>query len=128
MISTSIRNMRSLRLPPDGALPTPSPLRSRNSIQFHNSKRRRSWVRFSRLNHRFYPMLARTKAKSHVLPPSSTELSHVFRASANSVLQAAAKSLALDLYAAAAYCRTRRYVDVEKFERELLSAARQWRA
>ena len=50
------------------------------------------------------------------------------RASANSVLQAAAKSLAWDLYAAAAYCRTRRYVDVEKFDRELLSAARQWRS
>lgn len=49
------------------------------------------------------------------------------RASANAVLQAAAKSLAWDLYAAAAYCRTRRYVDVEKFERELLSAAHQWR-
>ena len=50
------------------------------------------------------------------------------RASANSVLQAAAKSLAWDLFAVAAYCRTRRYVNVEKFERELLSAARQWRA
>jgi len=49
------------------------------------------------------------------------------RASANSVLQAAAKSLAWDLFAVAAYCRTRRYVNVEKFERELLSAARQWR-
>jgi hypothetical protein len=49
-------------------------------------------------------------------------------ASTTAVLQAAAKSLAWDLYAAAAYCRTRRYVDVEKFDRELLSAARQWRA
>ena len=51
----------------------------------------------------------------------------MLRASANSVLQAAAKSLAWELYATAAYCRTRRYVDVEKFEKELLSAARQWR-
>ena len=51
----------------------------------------------------------------------------MLRASANSVLQAAAKSLAWDLYSVAAYCRTRRYVDVEKFDRELLSAARQWR-
>ena len=52
----------------------------------------------------------------------------MLRASANSVLQAAAKSLAWDLFAEAAYCRTRRYVDVEKFDRALLSAARQWRA
>jgi hypothetical protein len=52
----------------------------------------------------------------------------MLRASANSVLQAAAKSLAWDLFAEAAYCRTRRYVDVEKFDRALLSAARQWKA
>src|SRR5882724_2229792 len=65
--------------------------------------------------------------RSHVLPPSVTELSHMFRASANSVLQAAAKSLAWDLYAAAAYCRTRRYVDVENFKRECLSPPRQGR-
>jgi len=50
------------------------------------------------------------------------------RTSTNAVLQAAAKSLAWELYATAAYCRTRRYVNVEKFERELFSAARQWRA
>jgi hypothetical protein len=50
------------------------------------------------------------------------------RASANSVLQAAAQSLAWDLFAKAAYCRTRSFVDVEKFDRELFSAARQWRA
>jgi hypothetical protein len=50
------------------------------------------------------------------------------RASANSILQSAAKTLAWELYATAAYCRTRRYVDVEKFNRELLSAARQWAA
>jgi len=49
------------------------------------------------------------------------------RASTNSVLQAAAKSLVWDLFAAAGYGRTRAYVNVEKFERELFSAARQWR-
>jgi hypothetical protein len=49
------------------------------------------------------------------------------RASTNSVLQAAAKSLAWDLYATAGYGRTRAYVNVEKFERELFTAARQWR-
>lgn len=52
----------------------------------------------------------------------------MLRASANSVLQAAAKSLAWDLFATAGYGRTRAYVNVEKFERELFSAARQWRA
>jgi len=50
------------------------------------------------------------------------------RASTNSVLQAAAKSLAWDLYATAGYGRTRAFVDVEKFERELFAAARQWRS
>ena len=50
------------------------------------------------------------------------------RASTNAVLQAAAKSLAWDLFAAAGYCRTRAFVNVEKFERELLSAVRQWRS
>jgi len=49
------------------------------------------------------------------------------RVSTNSVLQAAAKSLAWDLYATAGYGRTRAYVNVEKFERELFTAARQWR-
>jgi hypothetical protein len=49
------------------------------------------------------------------------------RASTNSVLQAAAKSLAWELFAAAGYCRTRAFVDVDKFERELFSAAHQWR-
>jgi hypothetical protein len=48
--------------------------------------------------------------------------------STNAVLQAAAKALAWELYAAAAYGRTRAYVNVEKFERELFSAARQWRS
>ena len=50
------------------------------------------------------------------------------RASTDAVLQAAAKSLTWSLFAAAGYCRTRTFVDVEKFERELFSAARQWRA
>ncbi len=50
------------------------------------------------------------------------------RASTNSVLQAAAKSLAWDLYATAGYGRTRAVVNVEKFERELFTAARQWRS
>ena len=50
------------------------------------------------------------------------------RASTNAVLQAAAKSLVWELYAAAGYCRTRAYVNVEKFEHALLTAARQWRA
>jgi hypothetical protein len=49
------------------------------------------------------------------------------RASTYAVLQAAAKRLTWDLFAAAGYCRTRTFVDVEKFERELFSAARQWR-
>ena len=49
-------------------------------------------------------------------------------ASMNAVLQAAAKSLAWELFIKAGYCRTRAFVNVDKFERELLSAARQWRA
>ena len=51
----------------------------------------------------------------------------MLRASTNSILEAAAKSLAWDLYATAGYGRTRAYVNVEKFERELFAAARQWR-
>jgi len=50
------------------------------------------------------------------------------RASANSILEAAAKTLAWELYCTASFCRTNRYVDVEKFSRALLTAARQWRA
>jgi hypothetical protein len=50
------------------------------------------------------------------------------RSSTNVILRAAAKSLAWDLFAAAGYCRTRAFVNIDKFERELLSAARQWRA
>jgi len=49
------------------------------------------------------------------------------RASTNSILEAAAKSLAWDLYATGGYGRTRAFVNVEKFERELFAAARQWR-
>ena len=52
----------------------------------------------------------------------------MLRASANSVLQAAAKNLTWGLLATAGYCRTRAFVNVEKFERELFAAARQWRA
>jgi hypothetical protein len=48
--------------------------------------------------------------------------------SANAVLEAAAKSLIWDLFATAGYCRTRSYVNVDKFERELLTAVRQWKA
>jgi hypothetical protein len=50
------------------------------------------------------------------------------RASTTAVLQAAAKSLVWDLFATAGYCRTRAFVDVEKFERDLFSAVRQWRS
>ena len=48
--------------------------------------------------------------------------------STNALLRAAAKSLAWDLFATAGYCRTRAFVDIDKFERELFSAARQWTA
>src|SRR5712691_467386 len=57
----------------------------------------------------------------------TTEVSQMTRASTNAVLQAAAKSLVWDLFAAAGYCRTRAFVNVEKFERELFNAVRQWR-
>jgi len=50
------------------------------------------------------------------------------RASANAVLQEAAKVLAGELYAVAGYGRTRAFVNVEKFDRALRSAAREWRA
>ncbi len=49
------------------------------------------------------------------------------KASTNTLLQAAAKTLAWELYALAGYGRTRAYVNVERFERELLSSARMWR-
>jgi hypothetical protein len=62
-----------------------------------------------------------------VFPPRDTKTSRTFGASANAVLQAAAKALAWELFAAAGYCRSKKFVDVEKFERELSAAARQWR-
>ena len=50
------------------------------------------------------------------------------KTSKNAVLEAAAKSLAWELYTAAGYCRTRVRISVERFDRELRSAARQWNA
>ena len=50
------------------------------------------------------------------------------KASTDAVLGAAAKKLAWELYAAAGYSRVRTSVNVPRFERELLSAMRQWRA
>ena len=50
------------------------------------------------------------------------------KADKNAVLEAAAKTLAWELYAAAGYGRTRARISVERFDRELYSAARQWRA
>jgi hypothetical protein len=44
------------------------------------------------------------------------------------ILQAAAKVLAWELYAASGYGRTRTRISVEKFDRELRSAVRQWNA
>lgn len=44
----------------------------------------------------------------------------------DAILQAAAKTLAWELYAAAGYGRTRARISVEKFNRELRSAAHQW--
>jgi hypothetical protein len=63
-----------------------------------------------------------------VLPPVVTKQSRMSRASTNAVREAAAKVLAWDLFTAAGYCRTRAYVNVDKFERVLLSAVRQWKA
>ena len=50
------------------------------------------------------------------------------RASANSVLRAAARALTWDLFAAAGYCRTKAHLDIEQFERELLSVVRHWKS
>ena len=50
------------------------------------------------------------------------------RASANAVKQAAARALAWELYAVAGYGRARAYVNVEKFDCAMRSAARQWKA
>ena len=44
----------------------------------------------------------------------------------DAILQAAAKTLAWELYAAAGYGRTRARISVEKFDRELRSAVRKW--
>ena len=49
------------------------------------------------------------------------------RTSTNALLQAAARKLAWELYSAASFCRLRSHLNVEKFERELSSAARQWK-
>jgi hypothetical protein len=46
----------------------------------------------------------------------------------DAILQAAAKTLALELFAAAEYCRTRSRISVEKFDCELRSALRKWKA
>lgn len=43
----------------------------------------------------------------------------------DAILQAAAKTLAWELYAAAGYGRTRTRISVDRFDRELRSAARQ---
>ena len=50
------------------------------------------------------------------------------KTSQDAVLGAAAKTLAWELYSAAAYGRTNAHVNVARFERELLSAMRKWRA
>ena len=44
----------------------------------------------------------------------------------DAILQAAAKTLAWAVLAAAGYGRTRARISVEKFDRELRSAAMQW--
>jgi hypothetical protein len=49
-------------------------------------------------------------------------------ASLNGILETAAKTLAWELYSAAAYGRTRARVNVKRFESELLTAVRRWRA
>ena len=50
------------------------------------------------------------------------------KASTDALLGAAAKALAWELYTAAGYARVRAYVNVERFNRELLSAAARWKA
>ena len=49
-------------------------------------------------------------------------------ASKTAILEAAAKTLAWEIHAATGYGRVRASMNVERFERELSSAARQWRA
>ena len=64
---------------------------------------------------------------SHVLPPGLSNQSRLSRASANLILQEAAKTLAWELFTVAGLGRTRAFVNIEKFERALLSAAHQWK-
>lgn len=49
-------------------------------------------------------------------------------ASTDALLGAAAKALAWELFAAAGYARVRAPVNVDRFGRELLSAAAKWKA
>jgi hypothetical protein len=50
------------------------------------------------------------------------------KTSKDAILGAAAKTLAWELYANAGYGRTRAWINVERFDRELSSAVKQWRA
>ena len=43
------------------------------------------------------------------------------------ILEEAAKTIALRLFDAASYCRTRARVDIKEFDRELRSAIQRWR-
>ncbi len=49
-------------------------------------------------------------------------------ASKTAILETAAKVLAWELYSTAAYGRTRARVNIERFDRELCAAVKQWRA
>ena len=62
-----------------------------------------------------------------MLPPGLTNQSRMSRASANLILQEAAKVLAWELFTVAGCGRTRAFVNIEKFERALLSATHQWK-
>ena len=48
------------------------------------------------------------------------------KATKNAILGAAAKALAWELFSDAGYCRKRAFVNVERFDREMRSVARQW--
>ncbi len=50
------------------------------------------------------------------------------KASKDAILEATAKTLAWELHAATGYGRVRASMNVERFERELFSAVKQWRA
>lgn len=50
------------------------------------------------------------------------------KASKTAILEAAAKTLSWELHAATGYGRVRASMNVERFERELFSAVKQWRA